>query len=153
MEPTSGPAIGLDFFTLLSSISGVIGAPSQANYCAGNTCQDALAHHRIKHGEKAVSTDLGMIVSEGVVAETDGMLDSLRRKGWFMEISQEELTALLDYYCDPSLDILTPLTCQVIVGIESSAVMSEKNIDIPQWMCRPLFRHFHKMGVNISRHC
>lgn len=113
-----------------------------------------MAHHRIEHGEKAVSIDLGMVVSEGVVAETDAMLDSLRRKGWFMEISQEELTALLDLYCDPSLDILTPLTCQQVhVGIESPAVMSEKNIDIPQWMCRPLFRHFYTTGVNISRHC
>lgn len=141
---------GLDFFILLSSISGILGAPGQANYCAGNTSQDALAHHRIEHGEKAVSVDLGMVVSEGVVAETDGLLDSLKRKGWYMEISQNELLALLDYYCDPSLDILTPLTCQVIVGIEQFSVIKQKGLDVPQWMSRPLFRHFHQMGPAVS---
>ena len=138
---------GLDFFILLSSISGILGAPGQANYCVGNTYQDALAHHRTTLGEKAVSIDLGMVVSEGVVAETDGLLESLRRKGWYMDISQNELLALLDYYCDPSLAILTPLTCQVIVGIEQLSVIKQKGLDIPQWMSRPLFRQFRQMGA------
>lgn len=141
---------GLDIFILLSSISGILGGPGQANYCAGNTSKDALAHHRISHGEKAVSIDLGMIVSEGVVAETDGMLKSLRRKGWFMEISQTELLALLDHYCNPDLDVLTPLTCQVIVGIELPSVMEKNGIDVPHWMRRPLFRHLHNMSSDPS---
>ena len=135
---------GLDFFILLSSISGILGAPGQANYCAGNTSQDALAHYRNRHREKAGSIDLGMVVSEGVVAETDGLLESLKRKGWYMDISQNELLALLDYYCDPHLDILTPLTCQVIVGIERLSVMKQMGLDVPQWVSRPLFRHFQQ---------
>ena len=61
----------LDFFILLSSISGVIGNGGQANYAAGNTSMDALANYRIAHGEKAVSLDLGWMEAEGVVAENE----------------------------------------------------------------------------------
>ena len=54
----------MDFFVLLSSVSGIIGQRGQANYAAGNTYIDALAYHRIFHGEKAVSLDLGAMVSD-----------------------------------------------------------------------------------------
>lgn len=45
----------LDFFILLSSVSGVVGNPGQSNYAAGCTFQDALARHRNQGGQKAVS--------------------------------------------------------------------------------------------------
>ncbi|KAK1950802.1 polyketide synthase, partial [Colletotrichum sublineola] len=41
---------GLDFFILMSSVSGVIGNSAQADYCAGNTFEDALAHFRRANG-------------------------------------------------------------------------------------------------------
>lgn len=60
----------LDFFIMLSSCCGVLGSPSQANYTAGNTYQDALARHRCSHGLPAVALDLGVVDSIGFVAET-----------------------------------------------------------------------------------
>ncbi|KAI1372099.1 polyketide synthase [Hypoxylon crocopeplum] len=51
----------LDFFVLLSSVTGLIGHSSQANYTAGNTFQDALARHRTAHGLPAVALDLPAI--------------------------------------------------------------------------------------------
>ena len=137
---------GMDFFILLSSICGIFGAASQVNYCAGNTYKDALAHFRVAQGEKAVALDLGMMVAEGVVAENESLMRFLKRTGYFMEISQTELFALLDYYCDPSISVLTPLECQVIIGIEIPAVLDSRGIDQPYWMRRPMFRHFHQMG-------
>ena len=136
---------GMDFFILLSSICGVFGAASQVNYCTGNTYKDALARFRASQGEKAVSLDLGMMVGEGVVAENENLLGFLKRTGWFMEISQPELFALLDFYCDPSLPVLTPVECQAVVGIEIPAVLDSRGVDQPSWMRRPMFRHFHQM--------
>ncbi|MCJ1461260.1 hypothetical protein MMC28_011642 [Mycoblastus sanguinarius] len=137
---------GLDFFILLSSICGIFGAPGQANYASGNAYKDALARYRVTKGEKATSLDLGMMTAEGVLAENRDLLTHLKRAGFFMEISQAELFALLDHYCNPALDILTPLQCQVIVGIERPAVLHSLGMDAPDWMRRPLFRHFYQMN-------
>lgn len=136
---------GLDFFILLSSICGIFGAATQANYCAGNTYKDALAHYRTGLGEKAVSIDLGMMIEEGVVAENDRLMRLLTNTGYFIPISQAKLFALLDYYCDPALPVLSPRYCQPVVGIEIPAVLSSRGVDHPYWMRRPLFRHFYQM--------
>lgn len=51
----------LSFFIMLSSISGVVGNVSQANYTAGNTFQDALARHRTANCLPGVAIDLGYV--------------------------------------------------------------------------------------------
>lgn len=141
---------GMDFFILLSSICGIFGATAQVNYATGNTYKDAIAHYRVSHGEKAISIDLGMMTAEGVLAENKGLLDLLKRAGYFMEIHQAELFALLDYYCNPALEIQTQMRCQAVVGIETPAVLRSLGVDEPSWMGRPLFRHFHQMTNKIE---
>ena len=61
----------LSFFIMLSSIAGVVGNVSQANYAAGNAFQDALARHRTAKGLPATAIDLGPVMSVGYVAEGD----------------------------------------------------------------------------------
>ncbi|CAN8104204.1 unnamed protein product [Discula destructiva] len=61
----------MDFFLMLSSISGVLGLVSQANYGAGNTFQDALARHRTAEGLPAVAIDLPAVSQVGVVTGSD----------------------------------------------------------------------------------
>jgi NADP-dependent 3-hydroxy acid dehydrogenase YdfG len=56
----------LDFFVMLSSSSGIAGTRGQANYAAGNTFLDALAHYRVSRGLKAVSIDIGPVLGAGV---------------------------------------------------------------------------------------
>ncbi|KAL3430177.1 hypothetical protein BDV09DRAFT_199896 [Aspergillus tetrazonus] len=51
----------LDFFVLLSGVSGIIGNGAQANYSAGNTFEDALAAYRCRLGLPAVSLNLGLV--------------------------------------------------------------------------------------------
>ncbi|XP_044716041.1 polyketide synthase dehydratase domain-containing protein [Hirsutella rhossiliensis] len=60
---------GLDFFVLLSSLAGIVGSISQANYAAGNTYQDALVHYRRSKGLAAQSIDLGVIGGIGYIHE------------------------------------------------------------------------------------
>jgi zearalenone synthase (highly reducing iterative type I polyketide synthase) len=59
----------LDFFITLSSFSGIFGNRGQANYAAGCTFQDSLAHYRHSQCLKAVSIDLGIMRDVGVLAE------------------------------------------------------------------------------------
>ena len=61
----------LSFFVMLSSMTGVTGHVSQANYSAGNVFQDALARHRTASGQPAVSLDLPGITDVGYVATKD----------------------------------------------------------------------------------
>ena len=63
----------LEFFTMLSSISGVIGQKGQANYSAANVFMDAFATYRQSLGLPANSTNLGVIEDVGYVAEQGGM--------------------------------------------------------------------------------
>ncbi|KAK1964571.1 PKSKA1 [Colletotrichum sublineola] len=59
----------LDFFTLLSSISGVVGNRGQANYAAANVFLDNFAAYRRNRGQAACAVDLGVIEDSGVIAE------------------------------------------------------------------------------------
>lgn len=138
----------MDFFVMLSSLSGIIGNASQANYAAGNTYEDSLAHYRTARGEKAVSLDLGWIETMGKVAETESLKKGIASVGYLMPISDKDLLALLDHYCDPSLPLQTPLTCQVVVGLATPAVTRAAGTDIPSFMQRPTYRAMHwiKLG-------
>ena len=60
----------LDFTVICSSSSGIYGYPSQAQYAAGNTYQDALAQYRRSQGLKAISVNLGIMRDVGVLAES-----------------------------------------------------------------------------------
>lgn len=65
-----------------------------------------------------------------------------------MPISQSEFHALLDYYCDPRLEITTPLSCQAIIGLETPAAMRAKGLPEPHWMQRATFRHLQRVGLD-----
>lgn len=66
------PQRPLDFFTMLSSISGVVGNKGQANYAAANAFLDAFAFYRQGLGLRAHTVDLGLIEDVGYVAEVGG---------------------------------------------------------------------------------
>ena len=137
---------GLEFFILLSSTSGIGGVRGQANYAAGNTYQDALARHRVARGEKAVSLDLGVIMSVGYVAERPQVLEAMEALG-YLPLQEDEFLALLEFYCDPALDLLTPSTCQVITGLGTPASMRAQKKEEAYWMRKPEFKALHQIGA------
>ncbi|KAL8709002.1 MAG: hypothetical protein Q9220_006211 [cf. Caloplaca sp. 1 TL-2023] len=133
----------LDFFVLLSSIAGIIGNYGQANYAAGNTYQDALAHHRVRHGERAISVDLGTIRSVGYIAERDDLVTTLRTDR-FISLEESEFLALMEHCCDPALQLSTQ-SCQIVTGLQTAAALRQKNISEPLFMNRPMFRHLYAL--------
>jgi KR domain/Phosphopantetheine attachment site len=85
----------LDFFVMLSSLSGVGGSTSQANYSAGNTFQDLFAKWRYSQGLPAVSIDLGYVMGAGYVAETDGVGERLIKIG-FKPIEEAQTLRIIE---------------------------------------------------------
>lgn len=141
---------GLDFFVLISSVNGLFGNRSQANYAAGNTFKDALAHHRLSIGQKAVSIDLGLMVDVGLVANDQKLLEGMRRIGHLIDIRTDELLAVMEYYCDPDLPILSHEEAQVIMGIESPAAVLGKGAELHHSIRRPLFSHLFAMDRSLG---
>ncbi|KAI1778710.1 polyketide synthase-like protein [Hypoxylon cercidicola] len=75
--------LNLDFFTLLSSISGVHGQKGQANYAAANAFLDAFAVYRCSLGLVACSVDLGVIEDVGYLAENRKLRERFDADAWY----------------------------------------------------------------------
>ncbi|KAI1309753.1 putative polyketide synthase [Xylaria venustula] len=86
----------LDFYVILSSGVGVMGNPSQANYGAGGSYQDAVARHRASKGWAGVAIDLGVVQSVGFVAETASVEERLSKAG-HRPLSEAEVMGLVEY--------------------------------------------------------
>lgn len=111
--------LSLDFFTLLSSISGVVGQKGQANYAAGNAFLDAFADYRKGLGLPATSVDLGVIEDVGYIHNHDGMQQNLDTSIW-TGINEGLLRRILEYsiYQQRSETQLNPKSAtQLVTGI------------------------------------
>ncbi|KAK1447450.1 type I polyketide synthase [Colletotrichum melonis] len=85
----------LDFFILLSSLTGLGGNTSQANYSAGGTFQDAFAKYRTSKGLPGVSIDLASIQEVGFVANTEGVAERLTKTG-LADIDEVNLLKIIE---------------------------------------------------------
>lgn len=105
----------LDFFILLSSVSGIIGSHGQGNYSAGSTFQDAFARSLSSQNHPVCTIDLCVVGSEGYAAENQVARTHAMRYGAGF-ISMEELFALMDHAIShPLAD--NAGTAQVLVGL------------------------------------
>ncbi|KAK8225326.1 beta-ketoacyl synthase domain-containing protein [Phyllosticta capitalensis] len=71
----------LDFFVMLSSLAGTMGHRGQGNYGAGNIFQDYFASYRRSQGLRAMTIDIGYLLSVGFVAEHDEYVDHVKSMG------------------------------------------------------------------------
>ena len=135
---------GLDFFIMLSSLAGVVGTVSQANYAAGNTFQDAFARYRRSIGQRATAVDLGRMGEVGVIAENAQYSRHQENVPVMEDISEKEFHSILEQCCQPpnapQTDGLAE-SDQVLVGLVSPAQLRAQHVDVPVWMTeRALFR-------------
>lgn len=136
----------VDFFIMLSSLSGIYGVLGQGNYSAGCTFQDALARHRVERGMKAASLDIGWMRNIGVIAENvDYQLHRKSAANMGM-IEDTELMALLDVYCDPRLPILGPDKSQLLAGVVTPGDMLAAGNTPPEILQVPMFSGYAQAG-------
>ncbi|RYP24065.1 hypothetical protein DL765_000793 [Monosporascus sp. GIB2] len=136
----------LDFFVLLSSLSGIYGSISQSNYAAGCTFQDGLARYRTSHGEKALSIDVGWMRTIGIVAEKKEYQRTRKNIGDMITIEEDELLGLLDIYCDPAYPLLRPDKSHILIGANTPANFLARGDTPPLTLQRPLFAGFAQMA-------
>lgn len=112
----------LDFFTMLSSISGVVGNKGQANYAAANTFLDAFAFYRQGLGLRAHTVDLGLIEDVGYVAEVGGAaLEARFDKREWTPINEGMLRRILGFSILQQQSPDTPISgaslAQMVTGV------------------------------------
>ena len=86
--------LDLDFFVLMSSLSGTIGNPGQASYASANTFLDAFAQYRNNIGLPASSIDLGAVKDIGYISENSTLMQKMETSGFKGLKEQEVLDAL-----------------------------------------------------------
>jgi KR domain len=115
----------LDFFIMLSSTSGIIGNPGQANYAAGNTFQNGLAHYRHRKGLKATSIDLSAVAGIGYLAENSAAYEQ-RKTLLKMTIKEDEIhhifLAAIEGIIKGDQEV-PPLSPQITTGIIGGEVL------------------------------
>ena len=124
----------LDFFITLSSIAAVVGLQGQANYAAGNTYQDMLAHSKAFSGlTNFVSLNLPLI--EETEATTQDIRNHYHRQGG-ETMSIKQVLPLLDYAMSgqASRDDCN----QIVFGLTPKSLLerSKNRLEIP-----PLLSH------------
>ncbi|PSN64199.1 beta-ketoacyl synthase domain-containing protein [Corynespora cassiicola Philippines] len=125
----------LDFFINLSSMSGIIGNKGQANYAAGSTFQDAIAHHRRSMGLKGLSLDLGIMLDVGVIAE-QGSTGDLKRWEEVIGIREPLFHALMKAVIQEEQQIHAGagIPAQICVGLGTAEAFDAAGVSRPDYL-------------------
>lgn len=77
------------------------------------------------------------MINEGMIANDEKLLVGMRQIGHLIVILMDELLALMEYYCDSSLPLLSSDQAQVLVGTETPAAVLAKCVDRHYSIHRP----------------
>lgn len=140
----------LDFFVMLSSVAGIVGSPSQSNYAAGNTFQDAFSAYRVSRGLPATTIDLGIIKSVGYVAEQryvagQKVTGNIARSG-LAQMDEQEFLSVLEVAMRRGK---SHQDCRVITGLSRQRDLA--GCEVGNFQKRPAFSHVRKSERPSSR--
>ncbi|KAF2807319.1 ketoacyl-synt-domain-containing protein [Mytilinidion resinicola] len=135
----------MDFFLLLSSINGILGARFQANYAASNTFLDAFAHTHYK--QRVVSIDMGWYTN--TLASNDFLKRRFEGLGCVYQVPDSQLLGLLDYYCDPTR-VVDIGKCQTMLGVAPPSYARARGKEFPELLKRPIWRVMNALGTSFN---
>ncbi|OXV11891.1 hypothetical protein Egran_00348 [Elaphomyces granulatus] len=130
----------LDFFVMLSSSLGVLGGRGQANYTAGNTFLDALAHYRRAQGLTAVSFDVAPVTGIGYVAEHAELIDSFDAQG-HITLKADEFMALFQASISGETINGHEFPVQLVTGFGTGGYMASQGRSLPYYLDDPKMSH------------
>ncbi|KJZ72361.1 hypothetical protein HIM_08287 [Hirsutella minnesotensis 3608] len=122
----------LDFFTMLSSISGVVGTAGQANYAAGSSFQDAFARYRHSLGLAAHTVDLGIVEDVGYMSEHQALTGRVLSRSRLSVINEEQLHEILLFsILQQTAGLSVESASQMVTGLpfplpEDSPILADK---------------------------
>ncbi|PYH97606.1 polyketide synthase [Aspergillus ellipticus CBS 707.79] len=135
----------LDWFIMLSSISGIIGNATQAAYAAGSTFMDSFAAYRTSLGLPTISLDLGVITEAGYLAENTDLASKMAKQG-FQGTDTASLMSLIEAAITSTANPQPPgpqKNPQIITGLGPwSPIHSLPNFDAP------LFAQYRRLFID-----
>lgn len=138
----------LDFFILFSSSTGIMGSFGQSNYTAGNTYLDALAAHRVKNGQRAISIAFSMVTGVGWVAENAQVQALLKARGMLEEVTLDDIYELLRFCCNPEHNM--EVGSQIITPLSLPSDMRALGIVEPMGSTRPIYSYLQTLPSKYS---
>ncbi|KAG5984483.1 Type I Iterative PKS [Claviceps digitariae] len=131
------------FFIFLASSAGIIGNRGQANYAAGNSFLDALAHHCHLQGKHAVSVDLGPVLEAGMLTGDEDVLDKLRSNG-FYGIRHDDFLTVIKHAITMEGDSSRP---QIILGVGTGGLLRQNKPADPYWSRTALYAYLNLVDM------
>jgi NADPH:quinone reductase-like Zn-dependent oxidoreductase/NADP-dependent 3-hydroxy acid dehydrogenase YdfG/aryl carrier-like protein len=134
----------VDFFVSLASFTAIFGSRGVANYAAGSTYQDAVAHFRRAEGKHAVTLDLSIVRDAGVLAET-GMTQALKDLAGPYGLDQHEVAELI--WLAISGDVAGRVPPQIVTGIATGGSAVAGGSEAPWYLDDPKFAIMRRSGL------
>lgn len=135
----------VDFFTMLSSVSGVIGNKGQSNYAAAGTFLDAFARYRQSLGLRAHTVDLAAVNEIGYISErgANRRLEERFNDGQFTTLDERNLRLVVTHSILQQIESPRQAwASQLVTGI---AVPLENTSDLA---IDPRFGHLLAIGAS-----